>query len=288
MAMGRRKQRAQTPSERTNYTDAADSIDLTDSAAPNPGDQAPGAAAAPTDATPAGRPGSPVGAHARAARPASRDSAGRGRRRDKRSERSKLDATPPWQVRQRPAAAATTGPYDVADAPIDAITRIDLGALRVPTSELEMRVEVDAAQQVVAVDLVGPNGHMQLGAFAAPRSEGIWDEIRAEIAASIAEQKGNATEATGEFGPELRGRVPADTGLTPVRFVGVNGPRWLLRAMIVGPAATDAVKAEPFLDLLRDVVVVRGNEPLPVREPIPLRLPDTVMEQFEAEQDAEA
>ncbi|MDQ6937670.1 MAG: DUF3710 domain-containing protein [Actinomycetota bacterium] len=207
----------------------------------------------------------------------------RERRREKRSERSKLDATPPWQTRQRPQAPATTGPYDVADAPQDETMRIDLGALRVPASELEMRVEVDEAQQIVAVTLVGQHGHMQLGAFAAPRSEGIWAEVRAEIAASIAEQKGSTADAAGDFGQELRGRLPADGGLTPVRFVGVDGPRWLLRAMIVGAAAVDAKKAEPFIDLLRDVVVVRGTDPLPVREPIPLRLPDDVAEQMAGE-----
>ena len=58
-----------------------------------------------------------------------------------------------------------------------------------------------------------------------------------------------------------------------MRFIGIDGPRWFLRAMLVGAVATDAAKARPFEDALRNVVVVRGNEPLPVREPVPLQLP---------------
>jgi hypothetical protein len=58
-----------------------------------------------------------------------------------------------------------------------------------------------------------------------------------------------------------------------VRFIGVDGPRWFLRAMFAGPVAADGQQAAPYEELLRQVVVVRGSEPLPVREPVPLRLP---------------
>jgi hypothetical protein len=202
------------------------------------------------------------------------------RRKEKRSERSKLDATPPWDRRQRAEPEPTTGPFDLADAPDGDTNRIDLGAIRVPVSELEMRVDVNEAQQVVSVTLVGQHGHMQLGAFAAPRSEGIWDEVRAEIAESVNSQKGNASEDDGEFGVELIGKLPGTGGMAPVRFVGVDGPRWMLRAMLVGPCATDPDKAQPYIDVLRQVVVVRGSSPLPVREPIPLQLPADIAEQI--------
>lgn len=198
------------------------------------------------------------------------------RRRNKRSELSKLDATPPWETRVRPEALPTTGPYDEADAPEDEVPRVDLGALRVPVGPgLDVRLEVNEAQQVIAVTLAAGHGTMQLGVFAAPRNEGIWDEVRAEIAASMNTQRGQAKEhADGPFGTELTGKLPGEGGApTPVRFIGVDGPRWFLRAMLVGAVATDAAKAEPFLAALRQVVVVRGNDPLPVREPVQLRLP---------------
>jgi hypothetical protein len=200
-----------------------------------------------------------------------------GRRRQKRTERSKLDATPPWETRVRDEPVPTSGPYDERDAPEDELARIDLGALRVPVGEgYDVRVDLNETQQVISATLAAADGTMQLGVFAAPRNEGIWDEVRAEIAESLnAQRKGSAAEAQGPFGTELRGTLPADggKGTVPVRFIGVDGPRWFLRALLAGPVAADPVKAKTFEDAFRRCVVVRGSEPLPVREPVPLRLP---------------
>lgn len=201
------------------------------------------------------------------------------RRKNKITDRAKLDATPPWE-RPRPEVAPTSGPYDERDAPEDDLPRVDLGALRVPVGQgLDLRLEVNEAQQVIAVTLAGAHGSMQLGVFAAPRNEGIWDDVRAEISASMNSQRGQAKERLdGPFGTELHGKLPGDGGASvPVRFIGVDGPRWFLRAMLVGAVATEDAKAEPYLRALRDVVVVRGNDPLPVREPVELRLPRDVV-----------
>jgi hypothetical protein len=202
------------------------------------------------------------------------------RRKEKRSERSKLDATPPWEPRKQVEVEPTTGPFDVTDVADDDLARIDLGALQIAPSELEMRVDVDENQNVVSVTVVGETGNMQLGAFAAPRTEGIWTEVRAEIAESVVSQGGKALDETSDFGTDLVGMLPVEGGLTPVRFIGVDGPRWLLRAMLVGGPAVDAEEAAPFIQVLKTTVVVRGNDPLPVREPIPLRLPVEVTDQI--------
>lgn len=203
-----------------------------------------------------------------------------GRRRQKRTDRSKLDATPPWETRAREEPEPTTGPFDERDAPNDDIERIDLGALRLPIQPgFDVRLEVNETQQVISATLAAPDGTMQLGVFAAPRTEGIWDEVRAEIAASMnAQRKASAKEADGPFGAELHGTLPAEEGrgTVPVRFIGVDGPRWFLRALLAGPVASDEAKAKPFEQLLRGVIVVRGGEPLPVRDPVPLRLPNGV------------
>jgi len=197
------------------------------------------------------------------------------RRKDKRTERSKLDATPPWQTRVRDEPAVTSGPFDERDAPQDELPRIDLGALRIPVREgMDVQLEVNEAQQVVAVTLACPAGTMQLGAFAAPRNEGIWEDVRGEIAESLRDQRGTPTERPdGRFGTELVGTLAVEGGRLPVRFVGIDGPRWFLRAMFVGPAAVEDDQALVLEETLRQVVVVRGTDPLPVREPIPLRLP---------------
>ncbi|HEX8304651.1 MAG TPA: DUF3710 domain-containing protein [Jatrophihabitans sp.] len=209
------------------------------------------------------------------------------RRKEKRTEQSKLDATPPWETRRSHENALTTGPYDVADTPADDVERLDLGALRVPVEAgLEIRVEVNETGQVVGVTMLNPNGQMQLGVFAAPRKDGIWDEIRAEIKASISTQGGTVSEQDGEFGAELVGRLPVPGGLTPVRFLGVDGPRWFVRAMLAGAPAAEEDEAKPFLDAFRGLVVVRGSDPLPVREPVPLQLPKEAAEQLAAAAEA--
>jgi uncharacterized protein DUF3710 len=207
------------------------------------------------------------------------------RRREKATDRSKLDATPPWELRQREEPDPTTGPYDVRDAPDDDQARMDLGALLVPVrAGVDLRLDVNEAQQVVSATLASADGQMQLGVFAAPRNEGIWDDVRTEIRESLVGQGGSGTDRPdGPFGPELTGTLMGPDGLMPVRFLGVDGPRWFLRAMLVGPIAVDAEKAAPFEDALRAVVVVRGNEPLPVREPVPLQLPKEALDQLGAE-----
>jgi hypothetical protein len=58
-----------------------------------------------------------------------------------------------------------------------------------------------------------------------------------------------------------------------LRFVGVDGPRWFLRGVFTGPAATDAAQAATLEEVLRGVVVVRGEEAMAPRDALPLRLP---------------
>jgi hypothetical protein len=70
------------------------------------------------------------------------------------------------------------------------------------------------------------------------------------------------------------------------RFLGVDGPRWFLRGMISGPAAESAEAAEQVEGVFRQIVVVRGTEPMPVREQLPLTLPPQAAAQVAAQQAA--
>ena len=70
------------------------------------------------------------------------------------------------------------GPWDVEDAPEDDIERLDLGGMLVPAlPTLELRVEVGPEGQVIAATVAREDSALQINAFAAPRSAGIWDEI---------------------------------------------------------------------------------------------------------------
>jgi Protein of unknown function (DUF3710) len=176
--------------------------------------------------------------------------------------------------------APERGPYDVSAAPPGA--RLDLGSLQIPAVEgVDVRVQASQDGAIQQVILVHGDSALQLGVFAAPRSEGIWDEVREEIRHSFYTE-GVATEETdGEYGVELRARVPAEGGLTDLRFVGVDGPRWMVRAVYQGRAASDPATAGPLDECLSGLVVDRGQEAKPVREPLPLRLPREVAERVE-------
>ncbi len=180
---------------------------------------------------------------------------------------------------RRQALASPQGPWDLADAPAHPNGRLDLGALHVAVlPDTDVRLEVSPEGEVVAATLVHAESSLQLNAFAAPRSEGIWDEVRTEIADALTSGGGAAEEVDGEFGTELRAKVPTEVpgqgvGLADARFVGVDGPRWFLRGLLTGPAATDDDAAAPLLTAMRSVAVSRGNDPMAVRDPLPLVLP---------------
>jgi hypothetical protein len=172
------------------------------------------------------------------------------------------------------------GPFDRTE--VDGLEgRLDLGALWItglPGMELRLEVEQES-QSVVGVTAVLGESAVQLQAFAAPRSEGIWDDIRTEIAASITSQGGTADVTSGPFGTELLARMPGQgpdgrTVFSPARFVGVDGPRWFLRAVLSGRAAIDEDAASALLDVVRSTVVVRGVEAMAPRELLALKLPD--------------
>lgn len=212
---------------------------------------------------------------------------GRKHRRFDRSAREK-GVAPEVETHHEDDRDLTSGPYDAADLPEgDDVNRVDLGVLRVPIrSGVEMRVEVDQAGRALSCTLRDGTSLMQLGAFAAPRSSGIWSDVRTEIRREIAKTGGSAEEVEGPFGPELSALVVADTGRRPTRYLGVDGPRWFLRAVFTGPAASEAGASSAFEAMLRDVVVDRGSEPKPVREPIPLTLPKELAEQIQEQQAA--
>jgi hypothetical protein len=174
----------------------------------------------------------------------------------------------------------SAGPWDVSEIDDPAAGRVSLGALWIPGRPgLEVRVEADQnTGAVIAVVLVLGSSAVQVQPFAAPRSEGIWADVRTEIGAGITRDGGTVDEVDGPFGPELRTNVPTkrpDGGAASqrARFIGVDGPRWFLRGVLTGDAAVDDGAAAELLDVFRDVVVVRGGEAMAPREPIPLRLP---------------
>jgi hypothetical protein len=178
-----------------------------------------------------------------------------------------------------PPAPRPEGPWDISEIRKPAEGRVDLGGVFVPGVEgMELRVEV-AGDAIVAATVVVRDSAVQLQAFAAPKREGIWGEVRAEIAAGITQQGGVVDEVEGPLGWELRAQVPVQlpdgtNGVQLVRFIGVDGPRWFLRGVISGQGAVQPQAAGLLEQIFRDTVVVRGEGPMAPRDPIVLKLPD--------------
>ena len=160
---------------------------------------------------------------------------------------------------------------------------VDFGSLRVFGQEtLALRLEIEeSTQRVVAVTLEQSGSTLQLQAFAAPRNDGLWHEIRAELLTSIVDQGGSATDQVGVFGPELLAIMPSAEGSAELprvlRFIGVDGPRWFLRGIVEGLATSDPLAAVAIDDLFRSIVVFRGDDPVPPRELLELKIPDGVI-----------
>jgi hypothetical protein len=221
-----------------------------------------------------------------------------GRRRNRIERSLRERGVPPEPQHREREELSTSGPWDVADAPSDGLPRIDLGSLRVPAlAGMELRVDVNAQQQVIGATLRLGESMLQVSAFAAPRAGGIWDDVRAELARSASGQGGRLAEVSGPFGFELAGQVLIPAPTQPgqpagkpthraARFVGVDGPRWFLRGMISGPAAENPEQAGALEDAFRAIVVVRGTQPMPVRDQLPLTLPAEAAEQIARQQAA--
>ncbi|HYI33977.1 MAG TPA: DUF3710 domain-containing protein [Glaciibacter sp.] len=174
------------------------------------------------------------------------------------------------------------GPLDEAEAnPVRPY--VDLGGIKIlPREGLHLRLEIEeGSKRVVAIGLDYAGSTLQVQPFAAPRSSGLWHEIREQIADQIGKQGGTTTLREGPFGPELVAEIPIAAGQGAegttrlARFVGVDGPRWFLRGVIAGEGAINADAAAQIEDLFRSIVVVRGSTPMPPRDLIPLRMPAT-------------
>jgi Protein of unknown function (DUF3710) len=185
-----------------------------------------------------------------------------------------------------------SGPWDGAGT-FPQRERLDFGSLLVPVRE-GLDVQVNMAEDTgVWITVVRGDNAMQLQAFAAPKTSGLWDEVRLEIAEEVARSGGDSQEARGPFGAELHARVrPGGEGRgpqpEPVRFLGVDGPRWFLRGVISGPAARRPELARPFEELFADVVVVRGDHPAPPRDLLEIRLPEEARRALEEQLGQEA
>jgi hypothetical protein len=187
---------------------------------------------------------------------------------------------------EEPDSGPRTGPYDYDDVAdlLEDVTdkRLDLGSVIVPVpqgGQLQVEMTPDGTPQ--AVHLATEFGRLTVAAYAAPKSPGQWRTVAADLAESLRADGAQVSVQTGPWGRELH----AVTDGADLRFIGVDGYRWMVRLVAAGPSgAVD--EGQPLVAAARTVlgetVVRRGDDPLPVRDPLPVVLPQELAEQLQA------
>ena len=178
----------------------------------------------------------------------------------------------------------TQGPLEFS-ADIDTSSMLDLGALFLPNIPgLEVHLDLDPRSGIgksVSLHLNMTIAEVQV--FAAATNEDLWATMRDAIVSGLQEQKVDCTVEMGQFGTEIHAVMPTvdldgNTHIQPVRFVGVRGPRWLIRAVISGDDALPKVSTDSNVDsgineVISRLVINRGVDPLPPGERLALRSP---------------
>jgi hypothetical protein len=176
---------------------------------------------------------------------------------------------------------AADGPFDIEDfdtADVAAIGRLDLGSVLIPTpADNQVQVEVNELGQPGTVWVVTPNGRYTIAAYAAPKTAGLWREVAGELADSLRNDGAQVSIESGPWGREVVGVAGG-----AVRFIGVDGYRWMVRCVANGSPESLAALTADAREALADTVVRRGDTPMPVRTPLPVELPEPMVEQLRA------
>jgi hypothetical protein len=175
--------------------------------------------------------------------------------------------------------AEPEGPFDIEDFDDPAaaeVARLDLGSVLIPMpSAGQVQVELTETGVPSAVWVVTPNGRFTIAAYAAPKTAGLWREVAAELAESLRNDSAKVSIKDGPWGREVVG-----TASGVVRFIGVDGYRWMIRCVVNGPQETIDALSDEARAALSDTVVRRGDTPLPVRTPLAVQLPEPMVQQL--------
>lgn len=161
------------------------------------------------------------------------------------------------------------GPWSLESAPPERMF-LSCGALRLPAyGRMHARLEFDAkTRRMGAVSVHIADCEAQIQVIAAPRGRGLWTDMRRSITAKVKKQPGFQQTVEGRFGPELFATVTGRdrAGMmrdTTIRYVGIDGDRWVLRAVVTGPSVTEDATIDRVDAFLSQCAVDRGSEAIP-------------------------
>ena len=136
---------------------------------------------------------------------------------------------------------------------------VDMGSILFPAVQgMQLRTQVaDDGTTVLQILVVLGNSGIQMSVAAAPRSGGVWEELREEI------RKG-----------DMPMQMPDGRSATSrMRIIGREGDRWFARIDILGPAAATAEAGTDIEKVIDRIVVRRDDHPRTRLELLPVHLP---------------
>ena len=181
----------------------------------------------------------------------------------------------------------TQGPLEFS-SDLDTSSMLDLGAVFLPNIPgLEVHLDLDPRSgkgKSVSLHLNMTIAEVQI--FAAAVNDDLWATMRDAITSGLRDQKVDCSVEMGRFGTEIHAVMPTvdldgNALVQPVRFVGVRGSRWLVRAVISGDGALvveqpNADAGPDIDDVISQLVINRGEDPLPPGERLALRSPSAL------------
>ncbi|MFI0901614.1 DUF3710 domain-containing protein [Streptomyces sp. NPDC020983] len=187
--------------------------------------------------------------------------------------------TGPWDIEE-----VTSGTPGWRSETPEGTTRHDFGGLQVPFDPDRVQWKLvapapGAEAEAFAIHLMDGRTVIQLDLFRADPSR-PWTQLCSELVQNMIASGGTAELAAGPMGPEVRGTIGAAVSGNPgsqkdVRFLGCQGPGWLLRATVWGAAAAPhSNEPWPYDVCTGTVVNAKQGSPEPGAH-ILLRLPDT-------------
>ncbi len=178
------------------------------------------------------------------------------------------------------------GPFDIEDFDDPAVAtegRHDLGAVLIPENEsAELAVEVNQQGVPTMAWMVTSNGRYNVTAYAAPKAGSLWREVVTEVAESLRKEAAEVSIEDGPWGREVVGHMTNGPEPVVMRFIGVDGYRWMVRGAAVGSPETAEAIARDLRNALSDTVVRRGDTPQPVRNMLPLQLSESLVARLRA------
>lgn len=181
------------------------------------------------------------------------------------------------------------GPFDLSEVDLEAddIERMDFGSLILtPFENMQVQLQVDqATNQVQSALVMVDQSALEVALFAAPARTSMVKDITDDMTKQTVEAGGEVEITDGPFGPEIRRVLPVQgedgqQAYHVSRTWFAQGPRWLLRGVLMGEAALaegfEEGAGELLFEFFCNVVVSRGEDPMVPGDLIPMTLPDSI------------